>query len=79
MIVICGYGQGIPAHLVERIFQPFFRVEEARSLGDGGIGLGFRLWSATFTCTKDGLPLLALSLASGLNLSCHLDLRKLGH
>ena len=33
-------GRGIPKKLRERVFEPFFRVDKARSRGLGGVGLG---------------------------------------
>lgn len=37
------YGPGVPQDAVERIFDPFFRVEEARNLNGGGSGLGLSI------------------------------------
>ena len=34
-ITMRDYGPGVPAYQIERIFEPFFRVDEARTLDDG--------------------------------------------
>ena len=39
---VCDRGAGIPGHLRERIFEPFFRVPGVRE-SDGGVGLGLAL------------------------------------
>jgi two-component system OmpR family sensor kinase len=39
---VCDQGPGVPAHLRERIFEPFFRLPGA-SERDGGVGLGLSL------------------------------------
>lgn len=33
-------GPGIPEELLERVFEPFFRVEQSRNRATGGVGLG---------------------------------------
>jgi two-component system sensor histidine kinase CpxA len=40
---IRDYGPGVPAGLLSSIFQPFFRVEEARENTNGGTGLGLAI------------------------------------
>jgi signal transduction histidine kinase len=42
-IVVRDYGPGVPAELLHQIFEPFFRVEEARDEETGGIGLGLSI------------------------------------
>jgi signal transduction histidine kinase len=42
-IVIRDYGPGVPGDSLERIFDPFFRVEEARDALGGGSGLGLSI------------------------------------
>jgi signal transduction histidine kinase len=42
-ISIRDYGPGVPQHSLTEIFEPFFRVEEARETGLGGIGLGLSI------------------------------------
>ncbi|HLH07698.1 MAG TPA: HAMP domain-containing sensor histidine kinase [Terriglobales bacterium] len=43
LIAIRDYGTGIPEEFMDRIFDPFFRVEEARDSGTGGVGLGLSI------------------------------------
>jgi heavy metal sensor kinase len=42
-ILVSDTGIGIPGEEQERIFQPFYRTAEARSLAEGGTGLGLSL------------------------------------
>ncbi|MGA8086084.1 MAG: ATP-binding protein [Terracidiphilus sp.] len=43
MISIRDYGPGVPEEALARIFDPFFRVEEARNTNGGGSGLGLSI------------------------------------
>ncbi|MGB2635695.1 MAG: HAMP domain-containing sensor histidine kinase [Candidatus Acidiferrum sp.] len=42
-IAVRDHGPGVPAELLTNIFEPFFRVEEAREADTGGIGLGLSI------------------------------------
>ncbi|MDO9188800.1 MAG: ATP-binding protein, partial [Sulfurimicrobium sp.] len=42
-IRILDHGPGIPEALLERVFEPFFRLEESRSRDTGGTGLGLSI------------------------------------
>jgi signal transduction histidine kinase len=42
-IAIRDYGPGVPEDTLTRIFDPFFRVEEARDAMGGGSGLGLSI------------------------------------
>jgi len=42
-ISIRDQGPGIPETLLERVFEPFFRLEESRSRDTGGTGLGLSI------------------------------------
>jgi len=42
-ITVRDYGPGVPDQAIERIFDPFFRVEEARNTNGGGSGLGLSI------------------------------------
>ena len=43
VITIRDYGPGVPDDSLSRIFDPFFRVEEARNTNGGGSGLGLSI------------------------------------
>jgi signal transduction histidine kinase len=42
-IAVSDEGPGIPAHELQRVFDRFFRTDEARSARDGGTGLGLAI------------------------------------
>lgn len=42
-ILICDQGKGVPEELLDRIFQPFFRVDKSRDKNPTGFGLGLAL------------------------------------
>jgi two-component system sensor histidine kinase CpxA len=43
LISIRDYGSGVPADSLKAIFQPFFRVDDSRSMATGGLGLGLAI------------------------------------
>jgi signal transduction histidine kinase len=43
IIAIRDFGPGVPDRLLAQIFDPFFRVEEARNTNGGGSGLGLSI------------------------------------
>jgi two-component system sensor histidine kinase CpxA len=43
LLVVRGHGQGVPENDLGRIFQPFYRVAEARDRESGGVGLGLAI------------------------------------
>lgn len=42
-IVVRDRGPGVPDETLGRIFEPFFRVDEARAASSGGVGLGLSI------------------------------------
>jgi two-component system sensor histidine kinase CpxA len=44
-IAIEDHGSGVPEHLLPRLLEPFFRVEEARERSPGGAGVGLAIAS----------------------------------
>lgn len=42
-IGVRDYGSGVPDELLLQIFEPFFRVSEARDTNSGGVGLGLSI------------------------------------
>jgi two-component system sensor histidine kinase CpxA len=43
LLMIRDHGKGVPENELERIFQPFYRVAEARDRESGGVGLGLAI------------------------------------
>jgi two-component system, OmpR family, sensor histidine kinase CpxA len=43
IIEIRDYGSGVPEHMLDRLFDPFFRVHSDRSQQHGGYGLGLAI------------------------------------
>jgi two-component system sensor histidine kinase CpxA len=43
IVEVRDYGAGVPDHLLGRIFEPFFRVDESRRTSTGGVGLGLSI------------------------------------
>jgi two-component system sensor histidine kinase CpxA len=42
-IIISDNGTGVPQSTIEKLFQPFYRVDEARDRNSGGTGLGLAI------------------------------------
>jgi signal transduction histidine kinase len=43
LIAVRDRGPGVPEHALDRLFDPFFRVEEGRDRETGGVGLGLAI------------------------------------
>jgi signal transduction histidine kinase len=42
-LAVRDYGPGVPAEALEKLFRPFFRVEDDRARVSGGVGLGLSI------------------------------------
>ncbi len=42
-IVVEDHGPGVPAHALDHMFEPFYRVDDARDRRSGGAGLGLAI------------------------------------
>jgi len=40
---VCDAGPGVPADALEKLFQPFYRLDDARGRQTGGVGLGLAI------------------------------------
>ena len=43
IVRVCDEGPGIPEEMLEKVFEPFFRLEHSRSRDTGGTGLGLSI------------------------------------
>lgn len=43
LITVTDYGPGVPDEALEKIFQPFYRIDDARGRATGGVGLGLAI------------------------------------
>ena len=43
VIAVRDFGQGVPEHALARLFEPFYRVSEARERESGGYGVGLAI------------------------------------
>lgn len=46
-VIVCDRGDGIPDHLLEEVFLPFYRADAARGAASGSVGLGLSIARAT--------------------------------
>lgn len=64
-IVVQDKGPGIPAHLLDRVMEPYFRVEPSRSRSTGGTGLGLAI-AQTIAAAHQGQLTLENAREGGL-------------
>jgi signal transduction histidine kinase len=43
VIRVRDYGPGIPAAELDKVFEPYYRLDSARNLENGGVGLGLSI------------------------------------
>jgi two-component system sensor histidine kinase CpxA len=71
-IQVRDFGPGVPEEMLERIFQPFFRVDASRDTATGGIGLGLAIARRAVTLHHGHLR--AENAQPGLRVSIELPL-----
>ena len=49
LVEVADEGPGLPTGELERVFEPFYRVEDSRSRQTGGTGLGLTIAKAIIT------------------------------
>ena len=76
-IAVCDDGPGIPAPDLERVFEPYYRLEQSRNRDSGGTGLGLAIarniarWHGGDICLSNAL--------GGTGLVAELVLPRTGH
>ena len=74
-ITVRDYGPGVPHEAMERIFDPFFRVEEARNTNGGGSGLGLSI-AKRAVCVHRG-KIVAENATPGLRVTISIPLTRM--
>jgi two-component system, OmpR family, sensor histidine kinase CpxA len=72
VLTVCDHGPGIPESELQRIFEPFYRVSEARDRASGGAGLGLSI--AERTVKLHGGSIEARNVEGGLLVTIRLPL-----
>lgn len=70
VVTVRDYGPGVPAAELEHIFEPFYRVGEARERSSGGVGLGLSI--ADRTVKLHGGSIHAENVGDGLQITIEL-------
>lgn len=73
VITVRDHGPGVPETMLEAIFQPFYRVEEARDRQSGGTGIGLSI-TARSAKMHGGAVTAANNPAGGLEVTIQLPL-----
>lgn len=66
VIAVDDRGPGIPPSEREKVFEPFYRIEEARNLDIGGVGLGLAV-ARSIAREHRGDIFLATPIGGGLS------------
>ncbi|MEI4469780.1 ATP-binding protein [Frigidibacter sp. MR17.24] len=69
-VIIRDRGPGIPDHLLEKVFLPFYRIDAARGAAQGSVGLGLSI--ARAVAHEHGGGLTLENAAPGLRAILHL-------
>lgn len=70
IVTVRDYGPGAPEGTLERIFEPFFRVDESRGSDRGGVGLGLSI--AKRAVALHGGAITARNVSPGLMVAIEL-------
>lgn len=73
LLSIRDYGPGVPAHLLDSVFLPFYRVSDSRSSTTGGTGLGLAI-VAQIIRQHNGQVVAGLPTGGGLQVNVTLKL-----
>jgi signal transduction histidine kinase len=72
LLTVRDHGPGVPVSELEHIFEPFYRVSEARERASGGVGLGLSI--AERTVKLHGGSIRAENVPGGLQVTIELPL-----
>jgi len=76
VFTVRDHGPGVPSEELEHIFEPFYRVSEARERSSGGVGLGLSI--ADRTVKLHGGSIRAENTGDGLLVTIELPLAPSG-
>jgi two-component system sensor histidine kinase CpxA len=76
VLVVRDHGPGVPNEELKHIFEPFYRVSEARERSSGGVGLGLSI--ADRTVKLHGGSIRAENTGDGLLVTIELPLAPSG-
>jgi two-component system sensor histidine kinase CpxA len=68
VITVRDHGPGVPAETLDKLFRPFYRVDEARDRNSGGTGLGLAIAERAIRL-HGGMVTAANALGDGLILT----------
>ena len=77
VVTIRDHGTGVPDRDLQKIFQPFFRVDDARDREAGGVGLGLAIAERAIRL-HGGSVRASNALEGGLKVVIELPLSKRG-
>jgi two-component system sensor histidine kinase CpxA len=75
VIRVRDHGKGVPQEALEHIFQPFYRIDDARDRSAGGVGLGLAITERAVRL-HGGRVKAENSSSGGLVVELHLPLNK---
>jgi two-component system sensor histidine kinase CpxA len=76
VVQVIDQGTGVPDEALEKLFEPFYRIDDARGRGTGGVGLGLAITARAVrlhggTVKASNLPAGGLMVELSLPLAPH--------
>jgi two-component system sensor histidine kinase CpxA len=77
VIRVSDSGPGVPEESLDKIFQPFYRIDDARGRSTGGVGLGLAITDQAIRLHGGSVKASNLS-EGGLGIEIRLPLQAVG-